>query len=725
MISRLFRMSGLVFSAAALFVIPASCAQSQIEMETGPGGVSALKRAGTNLLGNGRPEVSNIVLESRSLNSEGFYDYSFERIDGDKAETRFDEKEGVLTCVYKWGSIAFRYETKTDQVDVAVTIDNRSESTVAMFEITALTLSLPRPIETPKRWKRRVTLPGDFNAVEAVCGDTKLIWGCETVMPLTFGFGKPADGKKTLPLTFGGGVHMLEPGAVVYRHHGLPRIEPGRSLTIRASLRFAGPDTDVEKLKADFINAFRDYHRPRMAWKDRRPIGAIFIGSGRGPDNNPRNWFKDKDLDVGTEAGRAELRDKMMKHADRCIRVLKGVNAQGMVLWDPEGGENPHPVTYIGDPRMVKLVAPEVADIYPDYFKRFRDAGLSVGCCIRPTQVYLTPPDAACDGDLDSRWSVQGFPQWIEVDLEANRQVAAIEVVCLEDRAYQYKVEGRAEGAEKYRLLAGRTQNETPGSAESPIRDSFEPSGVRRMRLTVTGAGDYDGKWISIREFRVLSPGGENLAAGKVSESSRPLGRTVGGHGTGSHNPRRNPLGDNFDDIRPKGVPWWRFFPVVERMSRKIEYARKRWGCTIFYVDTNGIHRPVGEEQKFKWTLLDNHIWRELHRRHPDVLLIPEFAPNPGQLAYTTTYLQPPYSPPILRESWRKLLPGAFGVSYTVNLGKEKWNGIRPSLLKGIEAGDVMFFRGWFGDRYNKMIKALYDEVYEEGAINPGLPESY
>jgi hypothetical protein len=30
-----------------------------------------------------------------------------------------------------------------------------------------------------------------------------------------------------------------------------------------------------------------------------------------------------------------------------------------------------------------------------------------------------------------------------------------------------------------------------------------------------------------------------------------------------------------------------------------------------------------------------------------------------------------------------------------------------------------MFFRGWFGDSYNKRIKALYDEVYAPGAVNP------
>jgi hypothetical protein len=596
---------------------------------------------------------------------------------------------------------------------------------VALFEVTPLRLSLPQAVEAPKNWTRQATLPGDFNAVEAVFGDTRLVLGCDTVMPLRVGFGRPQDQGRTLPVTFRGGVHMLEPGAVVFHHHGLPRVEPGASLTIRLSLRMAKREAATETLTADLVEAFRAYHRPRMVWEDRRPIGAIFMGSGRGPDHNPRFWFKDRDLRIDTEEGRKILRERMMPHADRCIKVLQGVDAQGMVLWDPEGGENPHPITYIGDPRMVKILAPEMEDIYPDYFQRFRDAGLRVGCCLRPTQVYLTPPEAACDGDLNSRWSVQVFPQWIEVDLGADRTVAATEVICHADRAYQYTMEIRKDGDEGYRKVADRTGNQTPGSAESPLRDTYDALTARFVKLTVTGVHGYDGKWISIREFRVRSPDGENLARGNYASTSRPLGRTAGGHGTGSHHPGRNPLGEDFSHSWPEGIPWWRFFPVVERMSRKIEYARERWGCTIFYVDTNGIHRPIGEEQTFKWTLLDNHIWRDLHRRHPDVLLIPEFAPNPGQLAYTTTYLQPPYSPPILRESWRDLLPGAFGVSYTVNLNLDDWNEIRPRLLQGIRAGDVMFFRGWFGDRYNNMIKALYDQAYEGGAVNPGLPASY
>lgn len=718
------RWIALLLAALPLLPRPARAAEKCLAARFGPEGLAALNWAGDDLLGEGRPVVKKVVFESKTLGEDGLYDYAFEAVETAEPKVRFDRSAKRLTYAYPWGSVAFAYAAGGNRLTVTATIANESERTIAMFDMVPFVLALPEPMDKPKHWRGTTRMPGQFNAVEANYGQQKLLLCCETVMPLRFGFDRPQKKNTVLPVRLRGGVNILEPGGVVYHHHGLPRIEPGKKLTIRFSLRPAAVEADNDEILADVQEAFRAYHRPRFVWTDRRPIGAIFLAPGKGPAGNPRNWFKDKDLDVRTEAGRAELRKKMMQHADRCIEVLKKTNAQGMILWDPEGAENPHPITFIGDPRMVKILAPEMEDIYPAYFKKFLDAGLRTGCCIRPTQVYLTPPAAACDGELDSRWSVQDPPHWIEVDFGENKTINKAELVFHADRAYQYLIEARADGGE-YATIVDRKASTEGGSPESPVTDAFKPVQARYVKLTVTGAHKYDGRWVSVREFRVLTEGGKNACLNNVADSSRPLGRTAGGHGTGAHNPDRNPLGDDFSAIWPKGVPAWRFYPIVERMSRKIDYAKKHWGCTIIYIDTNGVHRPVGPEQKHKWTLLDNHIWRELHKRHPDVLLIPEFAPNPGQLAYTSCYLQPPYSPPVTRPFWRKLLPGAFSVSYTVNLDKETWQGLRERLVGGVAAGDSLFFRGWFGDHYNKKIKAVYDEVYKPGRRNPGLPASY
>ena len=698
-------------------------AAGELEMGVGEKGLTELRWDGEDLLAEGKPEVWQIVLESKSLNDEGVNEYEFEKVSGEKPKVSFDRGENEITYAYDWGSVAFAYESRGDWLDVTTTIHNTSERTVAMFDITPLKLSLPESVDLPKGWNGRVDLPGAFNVVEAKFGDRKLLLGCATIMPLDFGFGKPDRKKNTLPVTFRGGVHMMEPDGVMYHHLGLPRIAPGEKLALRASLRLVDAEADRYEAAPDMVEAFREYHRPALVWKDRRPVGTIFLGGGRGPENNPRFWFKDQKLDVRTEAGRAELRERMMKQAEGTIGQLKAVDAQGMVLWDPEGSENPHPVTYIGDPRMVELIAPEMADIYPEYFKKFHEAGFRTGVCLRPSQVYLTPFTDAVDGDPESRWSVQEFPQWLELDLGKEQMIDKTQLIAMGDRAYQFTVEAKPEGGE-YAVVVDRTGNTEPGTVESPITDEFKPVKARHVKLTVTGLHDKQSKWVSIGEFRVFAGNGENVALNKASDVARSFGRTVGGH-VYHFDPKGNPLKDDFSDLRPEGVPDERFFPVVERLSRKIQFAKENWGCTLFYVDTNGVHRPAGENQKVNWALLDVHIWRDLQNRHPDVLIIPEFMESPGQLAYTAVYLQPPYSSPMLRDELRKLLPGAFGISQTVNLDREKWMELRGEFIEGIKAGDSMFFRAWFGDGYNPLIKELFDEVYKPGEENPGLPEAY
>ena len=51
------------------------------------------------------------------------------------------------------------------------------------------------------------------------------------------------------------------------------------------------------------------------------------------------------------------------------------MNAQGMITWDIEGQEYPHATSYIGDPRKVSLLAPEMEPMADAYFAKFRRGG--------------------------------------------------------------------------------------------------------------------------------------------------------------------------------------------------------------------------------------------------------------------------------------------------------------------------------------------------------------
>jgi len=178
--------------------------------------------------------------------------------------------------------------------------------------------------------------------------------------------------------------------------------------------------------------------------------------------------------------------------------------------------------------------------------------------------------------------------------------------------------------------------------------------------------------------------------------------------------PGRN---EQFQQIRPKDLPAWRFFPIVQRMSDKIAYAKKRWGCTIFYIDTNGTYRPVGEENKFEWRLLAADVLKRLMDLHPDVLLIPEIMRGDGAWhaaywAYCSPYFELDYGGIWQTPEYpRKLLPGAFSI---VNVNDGPIEERRADLVNAVRHGDILMCRGWFGDSRNDIVKAIYQEAGRE-----------
>ncbi|MFA6129337.1 MAG: discoidin domain-containing protein, partial [Bacteroidales bacterium] len=108
------------------------------------------------------------------------------------------------------------------------------------------------------------------------------------------------------------------------------------------------------------------------------------------------------------------------------------------------------------------------------------------------------------DNNGDLRWSAGPMPQWVEVDLGKDYLLSKTELVCYLDRAYQFKVEIKTDGGSTYTQVVNRLNNTQPGSAASPITDTFGEAIGRYVRLTVTGAAVYTGTWASILEFRVF-----------------------------------------------------------------------------------------------------------------------------------------------------------------------------------------------------------------------------
>ena len=174
-------------------------------------------------------------------------------------------------------------------------------------------------------------------------------------------------------------------------------IKPGTSKVFNVSLRFGPAGAGVQDLSGDVLERYAEKYPFQVNWKDRRPIGAIFLA---GPQinvaNNPRRCTMNfGEIDITNDKGKAAFRAALLKLADNSVQVLKDTGAQGMITWDPEGEEFIG-ACYYGDPRLVPTLAPEMEfkndgakSAIDKYFEKFRAAGLKVGVCIRPQQIAM------------------------------------------------------------------------------------------------------------------------------------------------------------------------------------------------------------------------------------------------------------------------------------------------------------------------------------------------
>jgi hypothetical protein len=174
-------------------------------------------------------------------------------------------------------------------------------------------------------------------------------------------------------------------------------IKARASKTFNVSMRFGPAGAGVQDLSRDVLERYAGKYPFQVRWKDRRPIGAIFLA---GPQinvaTNPRRWTMNfGEVDITNDKGKAAFRAALLKFADTSVEALKDTDAQGMITWDPEGEEFTG-YCYYGDPRLVSTLAPEMEfkndgtkSVIDEYFEKFRAAGLKVGVCIRPQAIAM------------------------------------------------------------------------------------------------------------------------------------------------------------------------------------------------------------------------------------------------------------------------------------------------------------------------------------------------
>lgn len=124
-------------------------------------------------------------------------------------------------------------------------------------------------------------------------------------------------------------------------------------------------------------------------------------------------------------------------------------------------------------------------------------------------------------------------------------------------------------------------------------------------------------------------------------------------------------------------------------LDDRIAYARSRWGCTLFYIDSYA-GSPAYEPG----------VLKELHEKYPDALLIPEFEQT-LTYAYAAPYKELRSiagSPGTAISPWRarSVYPQCFTV---INTTDGNVSGRRDELVRAVRRGDVLLFRAWWRDR--------------------------
>jgi hypothetical protein len=144
----------------------------------------------------------------------------------------------------------------------------------------------------------------------------------------------------------------------------------------------------------------------------------------------------------------------------------------------------------------------------------------------------------------------------------------------------------------------------------------------------------------------------------------------------------------------------WRQVEAADQfkaLALKIQYARTRWGATIFYIDSNALLATS--------ELYDAGIFRRLATRFPDVLLIPEHH-NTRYYGSTAGYAELRNGTTSTPEAAIDAYPGAFSVIFTMGADA---NAHHDALVASVRRGDILMFHGWFDDPANAAVKSIYD----------------
>jgi hypothetical protein len=433
---------------------------------------------------------------------------------------------------YSWGTCTLKYKIGAERLDVTVEFRNESDKPIKQAQCDLFFIKFPGDT-TPMKWDNSdPPRNDDRNAPTVLVAN----YGTGKIVTVTSDTSAPTCTRWGPKQAAGYQLSLLSP----------TKMASGATIQMSVSCRFSPEETQPEQVAADAYKIFREQHPSLLRWNDRRPIGALMLATvNKKWPTNPRGWLNAPNLNVFTSRGHSQFRSLVMQKVGSSISNMRQINAQGVIVWDVEGAQYPQgEATYVGDPRILKRVAPEMDAIADELFGKFRQAGFRVGVCLRADEIHFRP-----------------------------------------NSSYYQKMFTSAE-------------------------------------------------------------------------------------------------------------------ELFKSLDERINYARSRWGCTLFYIDSYGgtpAYSPL--------------VLKQLLQKHPDVLLIPEFEQS-LTYAFAAPYkeLRPMGKNPGTASTPKRALtlyPEAFTV---INTADGDLVGRRPELVSAVRRGDVLLFRAWWGDEGFQRVRSIYKE---------------
>lgn len=202
-------------------------------------------------------------------------------------------------------------------------------------------------------------------------------------------------------------------------------IPVGATRTFPLSLRFTKGSSGAPNkkiLERAFLgianDTFANYRKQRpnsVRWKDRRPLGALFPSDcgaschckSYSPQDcpNPRGWNflpgKEAAFNVTSPEGVKAFQEAMLAYVNSSIQYCKyylggtrgngPAACQGILMWCLAGQQYPQSTSWVGDPRLLPTLAPEMDGVADRLFKLITDSGLQCGMTLRPQAFTQNP----------------------------------------------------------------------------------------------------------------------------------------------------------------------------------------------------------------------------------------------------------------------------------------------------------------------------------------------